>query len=70
MSDGVVCLELVREFFANIHSSDKEVGTLKSYVRGVYLDFSISDICTFHHIQPLDLDIVGFRILLLQVGRL
>ncbi|GFS45993.1 hypothetical protein Acr_00g0099410 [Actinidia rufa] len=60
MSEGVVCLELVREFFANIHASDEEGGTLKSYVRGMYLDFSIFDICTFHHIQPLDLDIVGF----------
>ena len=49
-----MCLELVREFFANIHSTYKEVRTLKSYVRGVFLDFSISDICAFHHIQPLD----------------
>ncbi|GFY87129.1 hypothetical protein Acr_05g0007680 [Actinidia rufa] len=58
--EGVVCLELVREFFTNIHASNKESGTLKSYVRGVYLDFSISDICAFHHIQPLDPNIIRF----------
>ena len=60
ISDGIVCLALVREFFANIHSTDKEAGTLKSYVRGVFIDFSISDICAFHHIQPLDLEIIEF----------
>ena len=60
MSEGVVCLEIVQEFFANIHALDKEAGTLKSYVRRVYLDFSIFDICTFHHIQLLDPDIFGF----------
>ncbi|GFS38363.1 hypothetical protein Acr_00g0057050 [Actinidia rufa] len=58
--EGVVSLELVREFYANIHASDKEVETLKSYVRGVSLNFSISDICTFHHLQPFDPDIFGF----------
>ena len=68
ISDGIVCRELVQEFFANIHSMDKEAGTLKSYVRGVFLDFSISDICNFHHIQPLDPDIIGFLILHLGVG--
>ena len=60
MFEGVVYLELVQEFFANIHASDKEAGMLKSYLLGVYLDLSIFDICTFHHIHPLDLDIVGF----------
>ncbi|GFZ05258.1 hypothetical protein Acr_17g0008300 [Actinidia rufa] len=60
VSDGVVCLKLVREFFANIHSSDKDEGTLKSYVRGTYLDFSNSNICSLHNIQRLDPEIVGF----------
>ena len=44
----------------NTHSTDKKVGTLKSYVWGMFLDFSIFDICNFHHIQPLNPDIVGF----------
>ena len=56
----IVCLELVQEFFMNIHSTDKEVRTLKSYVRGVFLDLSIFNICAFHHIQSLDTKIVGF----------
>ena len=63
VSEGVVCLELLREFYANIHASDKEARTLKSYVRWVYLDFSISNICTFHQIQPLDPKILGSHIL-------
>ena len=60
LSEGVVCLELVWEFYVNIHATDKEDRTLKRYVSGMFLDFSISDICVFYHIQPLDLDIIGF----------
>ena len=67
VSDGVVCLELVREFFANIHSSDKNEGTLKLYVHGVYLDFSpiFAPSTTFSILTPRLLD---FFILLLRVG--
>ncbi|GFZ05469.1 hypothetical protein Acr_17g0010410 [Actinidia rufa] len=39
---------------------DKEAGTLKSYVRGMFLDFSISDICNFLLIEPLDPSMMGF----------
>ena len=31
---GFVCPELVRKFYVNVHATNKEVGTLKSYVRG------------------------------------
>ena len=63
-----MCIELVQEFFANIHSTDKEVGTLKSYVCGVFLDVSISDICAFNHIQPLNSDIIWFSYLSFTSG--
>ena len=60
VSEGLFCLELVWEFFANIHASDKEGRTLKTYVHGVYLDLFSFDICIFHHIQPFNPDTVGF----------
>ena len=44
----------------NIHSMNKEARTLNSCVREVFLDFSISNICNFHHIQSLDPDIIDF----------
>ena len=58
--EGTVCPELVHEFYANIHSTNKDAGTLKSYVRGVSLEFSIFDIYNFLLIQPLNPEFVGF----------
>ena len=60
VSKGFVCVELVQEFYVNIHATDKEARTLKTYVHGMFLNFSISDICAFYYIQPLDPNIVGF----------
>ncbi|GFY95410.1 hypothetical protein Acr_10g0007950 [Actinidia rufa] len=59
MCEGVSCVELVWEFYVNIHSTGKEARTLKSYVRGKYLDFSITDICDYYIILPLPPEIVG-----------
>ncbi|GFZ11379.1 hypothetical protein Acr_22g0007770 [Actinidia rufa] len=58
--EEIVCPELVREFCVNIHATDKDARTLKSYVQGMSLDFSISDICNIFLIQPLDPELVGF----------
>lgn len=57
---GSVCNELVREFYVNIHATDKETGFLKSYVRGKFLDFSIETICSLLHIPVIDANMVGF----------
>ncbi|GFZ06455.1 hypothetical protein Acr_18g0006250 [Actinidia rufa] len=57
--EGFACPELVREFYANIHGKDKEAGTLKTYVRGTFLDVSISTICVTLLIPPLHPDRVG-----------
>ncbi|GFZ03642.1 integral membrane HPP family protein [Actinidia rufa] len=58
--EGFACPKLVREFYINIHGTDKEVGTLKTYVRGTFLNFSIIDICVTLLIPPLHPDRVGF----------
>ncbi|GFZ21725.1 hypothetical protein Acr_29g0008870 [Actinidia rufa] len=58
--EGFACPELVREFYANIHGTDKEARTLKTYVWGTFLDFSIPTICVTLLIPPLHPDRVGF----------
>ncbi|GFY81331.1 hypothetical protein Acr_01g0011400 [Actinidia rufa] len=57
---GFVCVELVREFYVNIHATDKEAETIKTYVRGKFLDFSIDDISSILLMLPINPDIVGF----------
>ncbi|GFY95024.1 hypothetical protein Acr_10g0004090 [Actinidia rufa] len=58
--EGFTCPELVREFYANIHGTDKEAGTLKPMLGEPFLDFSISTICVTLLIPPLHPDRVGF----------
>ncbi|GFS38902.1 hypothetical protein Acr_00g0060080 [Actinidia rufa] len=58
--EGFACPELAREFYTNIHGTNKEAGTLKIYVWGTFLNFSITDICVTLLIPPLHPDRVGF----------
>ena len=67
MTEGAVCLELVWEFYVNIHAKDKEGGTLKSYVQGVFLDFLFLIFVSSTTLNPSTLRLLDSHILRLPL---
>ncbi|GFS34422.1 hypothetical protein Acr_00g0033940 [Actinidia rufa] len=57
VSEGVVCLELIQEFFANIHASDKEAGIEIDETHARFMHAIASDL-------PVDVSRLMFNLIL------